>query len=265
MNFRTAAIATAVLLTATALVGCQPTPAPAPSDDSPASSTPKPTETQEQEVQLPADAVFGLSAHATADNGAEVDIQLVLLKPEPLDSPAGVERANATIAWCDGEVDQAVLEAEGGTSFAELDVTVSPVDGTPAWPTDLPMHVYPSGGEGFPTMTPAGGAYGVQRPDDSGSDDGGYYIPHCLQDAFVPAPGTGSVYLGWGNDETVLMAWATSYYGATFELFGEPVGAPRATLSDCSRVITELGESMGGSNASLPEFFSDLECRAGSV
>ncbi len=264
LNIRSAVVATTLLLTTTVLVGCQPTPAPSPTDDSPASSTPKPTVTQEQEVQLPADAVLGMTMRATADTGAKVDVQLVLLKPEAWDSANGQTRADATVAWCQGEVDEGVITAEGGYSFAQLDATVTPVDGTPAWPVDLPLHLFPGGATDAsgPTLTAGGSAYSVQRPDDSGSDDPGYYVPHCVQDVFVPAPGTGSAYLGFGNDASTLGAWANSYYGATFTLFGEPVGTPRATLSDCAYVVTDLGKSLGGSGIHLG--ISDTECVANS-
>ena len=263
MRARTAALATALLLTATVLVGCQPTPAPDPSDDSPTSPTPKPTVTQEQEVQLPADAVFSLTARATADTGAQVDILLVLLKPEAWDTATGQTRSAATIAWCEGEVDEGVITAEGGFSFAQLDATVTPVDGTPAWPADLPLHLLPAGatdGSG-PTLAAGGTAYSVAPPSEGEGD----YTPHCLQDVFVPAPGTGSAYLGFGNDASALAAWANSYYGATFDLFGEPVGDPRATLADCATVITDLGKSLGASEATLPDFFSATQCRAGDA
>lgn len=259
MRTRTAAL-TAVLLLS--LAGCTPTPAPAPGGDSPASSTPKPTVTVEPELELPADAVLGLTMRATADTGAQVDILLVLLKPEAWDTANGQTRADATIAWCDGEVDEGVITAEGGTSFAQLDATVTQVDGTPAWPSDLPLHLLPGGpNDGSMTLTAGGSAYSV-APASEGEGD---YTPHCLQDVFVPVPGTGSAFLGFGNDASALTAWANSYYGATFDLFGEPVGAPRATLADCATVITALGESMGGSTATLPDHFSDTQCRAGDA
>lgn len=262
MRTRTAVL-TAVLLLS--IAGCTPTPAP--DDDSPSSSTPKPTVTLEPEVQLPADAVLGMTMRATADTGAQVDVLLVLLKPEAWDTANGETRAAATVGWCDGEVDQGVITAEGGFSFAQLDATVTQVDGTPAWPADLPLHLMPGGasdGSG-PTLAAGASAYSVERPDDSGSDEGGYYVPHCLQDVFVPAPGAGSAYLGFGNDASTLGAWASSYYGATFDLFGEPVGEPRATLADCATIITDLGKSMGGSAATLPDFFSSTQCRAGGA
>ncbi len=265
MTFRTAAVATTLLLTASALVGCTPTPAPTPSDDAPASSTPTPTVDVEPELELPSDAVLGMTMRATADTGAQVDILLVLLKPEAWDTANGEARAAATVAWCLGEVDQDVVTAEGGFSFAQVDATVTPVDGTPAWPSDLPLHLFPGGATDAsgPTLAASGSAYPVQRPDDSGTDDPGYYIPHCQQDIFVPAPGTGSANLGFGNDGSTLSAWTHTYYGATFDLFGEPVGDPRATLADCTKVITALGASMGASDASFPEYFSATQCRVG--
>lgn len=258
---RTAALIPAVAIAALLMSGCTPQPVPAPSDEPTVSATPTPTQTEEPALVLPADAVLGLTLRATADTGAQVDVLLVLLKPEAWDTANGTTRAAATVAWCDGEVDQGVITAESGFSFAQLDATVTQVAGTPAWPADLPLHLLPGGGG--PTLAAGGSAYSVQAPDDSGSDEGGYYIPHCLQDVFVPAPGTGSAYLGFGNDGTTLGAWVSSYYGATFDLFGEPVGDPRATLDDCTKFITDLGTSMGATDSSLPDFFSATQCRVG--
>lgn len=259
---RTAALVPAVAIAALLLSGCGPQPSPNPTDDSVESATPKPTETVEAEVVLPDDALLGITMKATADTGAQLDIVLVLLKPEPWDSSNGATRAAATIAWCDGEVDEGVVTAESGYSFAQLDATVTQVAGTPAWPADLALHLFPGGssdGNG-PTLTAGGSAYSVQRPDDSGSDEGGYYVPHCLQDVFVPAPGTGSAYLGFGNDGTTLAAWASSYYGATFDFFGEPIGEPRATLDDCTVIVTDLAKSMGGANFDIAS--SATQCYA---
>lgn len=258
---RTAALLPALAIAALLLSGCGPQPAPV-ATEVPTEETPKPTETAEAEVVLPADAVLSLTMTATADTGAKVEILLVLLKPEAWDTSNGEKRAAATVKWCDGEVDQGVVTAESGFSFAQLDATVTQVAGTPAWPADLPLHLFPGGstdGTG-PTLAAGGSAYSVERPDDSGSGDEGYYVPHCLQDVFVPAPGTGSAYLGFGNDGTTLTAWASSYYGATFDLFGEPIGTPRATLADCELTVTELGTSMGGS--SFDTVTAETQCYA---
>lgn len=261
MKLRTAGIVAILVTGAVALAGCTPTPAPAPSASSTKAAetaTPEPTEAV---APLPADAVLSLTAHATADNGAEVDILLVLLAAEPFNTATAAPRAAATAAWCQGEVDDSVFAMGGGFSFAQLDVTVTPVDGSPAWPADLPLHILPGGGG--PTLAPGGAAYAVQKPDDGGSDEPGYYVPHCLQDAFLAVPGTGSLYLGWSDDAATLDDWASSNYGATFDGYGET--SDRASLTDCTKVITELGTSMGGSDASLPDFFSATTCRVGSA
>lgn len=256
MTIRPAPLVTTLALAALVLAGCAPTPTPAPTPVD--STTPTPVETETPVAQLPDDAVLGLSLHATATNGAEVDIQLVLLKPEPIGSDAAAPRAAATATWCEGEVDQSIFESESGYSFAQLDVTVTPVAGTAAWPSDLPLHILPGGGG--PTLAPGGAAYAVERPDDSGADDPAYYVPHCQQDAFLAVPGTGSVYLGWGNDGTSLTAWIGTEYGATFDQWGEPIGDPPVLLTNCTTVITELGKSMGGNEQNLIDFFSDSQC-----
>ena len=206
---------------------------------------------------LPADAVLGLSLHATNDNGAELDILLVLLKPEPIGSDAAAPRAAASLAWCEGELDESVLEAETGYSFGELDATVTAVAGTPVWPADLPLHLLPGEGGG-PSLATGGAAYQVERPNEL--NDPGFYVPHCQQDAFLGVPGTGAVYLGWGNDGTTLDDWIGTQYGATFDQWGEPVGDPPVELSDCTLVVTDLGKSMGATDETFTPFFSATQC-----
>lgn len=255
MTLRPAALTTAVALAALVLAGCTPTPAP--TNSSAPSESASPTPTEEPVAPLPEDAVLSVSMRATADTGAAVDILLVLLKPVPYGDPAAVQAANATAAWCEGEVDESVFQAEGGFSFAELDVTVTAVDGTPAWPSTLPLHLIPGEGHG-PTITTGGGAYPVERPNELNEE--GFYVPHCQQDGFLSVPGTGLLYLGWGNDGGSLTAWTGANYGATFDTWGEPINPDQVKLSECTSVITDLGISMGGSANVLSEFFSDTQC-----
>ena len=253
MTLRPSALAAALALAGLVLAGCAPAPAPAPTD----SGTPTPVETETPVAQLPVDALLSVSMRATTDTGAAVDILLVLLKPEPIGSSVAAPRAAATLDWCEGEIDQSVLELDDGFSFAQLDVTATPVAGTTAWPAELPLHLIPGEGQG-PTLAPGGGVYAVERPNELNED--GFYVPHCAQDGFIDVPGTGSLYLGWGNDGTILDDWIGANYGATFDLWGEPIDPDRVTLSDCATVITDLGKSMGGSESNLTEFFSSTQC-----
>ena len=231
-------------------------PAPTPTEKPTVDVTP--TETPEPEAApLPADALLSVSMRATHDSGAAVDILLVLLKSEPVGSDGAAPRAAALLDWCVDELDQGVLESESGYSFGELDATVTAVAGTPVWPADLALHLSP-GEDSTAALATGGAAYQVERPNDL--NDPGFYVPHCRQDAFLGVPGTGALYLGWGNDGTTLDDWLGAQYGATFDQWGEPVGDPPVELSGCTFVLTDLGTSMGATDASFTEFFSASQC-----
>lgn len=257
MTLRPAALLTAIALAALTLVGCNPTPVPTSSSVPSETPSPTPIEVVDPLAELPDDAVVGISMRATADTGAAVDILLVLHAPVPYGAPTAVPMANATADWCEGEVDESVFQAEGGFSFAQFDVTATAVDGTPAWPSTLPLHLIPGEGQG-PTITAGGGAYPVERPNELNEE--GFYVPHCQQDGFLAVPGTGLLYLGWGNDGGSLTGWIGTNYGGTFDSWGEPVNPDQVTLSNCASVITELGISMGGSPNAMSEFFSETQC-----
>ena len=239
--------AVAVLL----LSGCGPQPAPTPTDDSPASSTPKPTEVVEAPVQLPADAVLGLTAHATADNGAEIDILVVVRQPLKWDAGEGAARAAATTAWCSGELEEAIY-ADQNWSFGQVDVTVTLAEGSAAWPTDLPIQVLPL--PGGPSLASAGDVHQLEAPNESG--DEGYYVPRCAQNAFIDGPGAGSTYLGFANDGAALTGWSTTYYGVTFDGFTGAADPSRVELSDCTQV---------GMTEKWPESFSATTCQVGTA
>ena len=257
MTHRSATALSILALGALLLSGCNLLP-PAPTPTEKPTVEVTPTETPEAEAApLPADALLSLSLRATSTTGAAVDILLVLLKPEPIGTDGAAPRAAATLNRCPDEIDQSVLEAETGYSFGELDVTATAVAGTPVWPADLALHLQPGEGGGASLAT-GGAAYQVQRPNELNED--AFYVPYCSQDAFLGVPGTGAVYLGWGNDGTTLDDWLGAQYGASFDLWGEPIGDAPAELSDCTLVITDLGTSMGATDTSFTEFFSATQC-----
>jgi hypothetical protein len=251
---RSAALVPVAAVAVLLLSACDPVTEPAPTSSSSPSVSPTPTETVEPEVQLPADAVLGLTAHATADNGAELDIQLVVLQPQRWNAGDGVARAAATSAWCSGELDESVYAGQNW-SFARVDVTATLAAGSAAWPSDLPLQILPL--PGGPSIASSGAVHQVQAPNTENEE--GYYVPHCMQNAFLDGPGSGSTYLGFEADGDSLSGWTGSYYGITVDGFGEPANSGRVTLSDCAKVITDLG----GSGGSWPEQFTATSCQVG--
>lgn len=240
------------------LSGCgllPPAPPGGPAPSEAPTSTPTPTEPAA--APLPDDALLSVSMRATADTGAAVDILLVLLKPEPYDSPTAAVRVAKTVGWCEDEIDQSVLGIDGGYSFGQLDVTATAVPGTAPWPSDLELHLVPGENDG-PSLAHGGDVHQVERPNELNEE--AFYVPHCLQDGFMPVPGAGSLYLGWNGDAPSLNAWIGANYGASFLLWGEPIDPDQVTLSNCSAVITDLGKSLGASESNMTEFFASSQC-----
>jgi hypothetical protein len=249
---RSAALVSVAAIAMLLLSGCDPVPEPAPSGGSSPSSTSQPTQTVEPVVQLPADAMLGLTAHATAYNGAELDIQLVVLRPQKWNAGAGLTRSTATSAWCEGELDESVYSGQNW-SFGQVDVTATLAAGSPAWPGDLPMQIFPL--PGGPSLTAGGDVHQVQAPNTNNED--GFYVPHCAQNVFLDGPGTGSTYLGFEADGDALTSWTSTYYGITFDGFGEPIDPSRVTLTDCTTTMTDLGSA----EASPTNYFEATFCQ----
>jgi hypothetical protein len=265
MSSRAAAalvLASAALL---ALSACDPIPAPVSTTSPSVTPTPKQTIVAEPTLQLPADAVLGLSAVATADNGASLNIVVVVLSSAAWNQGAGSARSSATAVNCDGELDASVFDAES-FSFGEVDITATLASGSPAWPTDLPIQVLPlprDDGSG-PSLTAAGGVVQLEAPNPAGDGEPGYYVPHCLQNAFLPGAGSGSTYLGFTGDASTLTAWASSQYGITFDGFAGPADPARVTLTACTQVVTPLGTSLGAPAGGFAEHYSSTVCRVGA-
>ena len=262
------AVPTAILaLGALALAGCALLPDPESSASAP---PPKPTETvtapEEEAAPLPEDAVLGLTGTATAANGAVLTISVVVLASAPWDSSLGAPRSIATAANCDGELDASVFDSQAW-SFNQVDVTATLGEGSPAWPADLPIQILPipEGSGPGPSHTSAGEIVQVAKPSPDPANDPGYYVPHCLQNTFLNGPGSGSVYLGFEGDAGALTAWANSYYGVTFDGFGEPTPPSAVSLTDCTQQVTPLGVSSGAPAGGFGEFFFTTFCQIGGA
>ena len=266
MTQRPAVLISILALGALALAGCGLLPNPEPSR----TATPKPTEAvvvpEEEAAPLPEDAVLGLTGTATAANGAVLKISVIVRQAVPWNSTVGAPRAAATATNCDGELDASVFESNA-YSFSQVDVTATLDEGSAAWPADLPIQILPipDGSAPGPSHTAAGDIVQVEEPSPDPDNDPGYYVPHCLQNTFLNGPGSGSVYLGYDGDAAALTAWAKSYYGVTFDGFGEPTDPSKVTLSDCTQTVTPLGVSTGAPADGFNEFFFTTFCQLGGA
>src|SRR5690349_4677816 len=100
MLLRALAIAALPLLLLTA---CDPG-GPPPQDDSPGEEVPDDPIVGAPELVLADTDVMGVTAVATASNGAVLDIQLVVHAPEPFSADGAADAWSATTSWCEGEI-----------------------------------------------------------------------------------------------------------------------------------------------------------------
>ncbi|MGN6502953.1 MAG: hypothetical protein ACTHKX_08650 [Pseudolysinimonas sp.] len=208
--------------------------------------------------------VRGVTAVATASNGAVLDIQLVIHAPEPFSADGAADAWKATTDWCAGEIDDQLV-ADQGFSFTTVDVTATTREGQ--WPVDTPLLLLPLPGPQS-TLAVAGDAV-VQANVATDADLSDGQVPHCAQPALLTKAGTGSIYLGIPGDvdgggpaELPLGGWATHKYGVNAH---QPGDAPAVdvTFSDCTVQITPLGTELGAPTASWQQAFQDDMCVVG--
>jgi hypothetical protein len=253
-------LATVPLLVVLTACGPGSTP-PADSGDDPAGSDAGSTPPA---LTLADTDVMGVTAVATASNGAVLDIQLVVHAPEPFSADGAADAWAATTTWCAGEIDDQLV-ADQGFSFTTVDVTATTREGQ--WPADTPLLLLPLPGPQS-TLAVAGDAV-VQTNVSTDADLSDGEVPHCAQPALLTKAGTGSIYLGIPGDvdgggpaELPLGGWATHKYGVNANQPGE-AAAVDVTFSDCTVQITPLGTELGAPTASWQQAFQDDLCVVG--
>lgn len=253
---RRAAILTAGV--ALALAGC----------GSPPSGTPDPTPTAPSPaaVALPGDAVLALVAVAEAPNGALADVAIVVHASLPWSVPDAADAVAATVDWCAGEVDEAVISGRG-FSFTAVDVSLTPRGDD--WPADLPLAVLPTPNPEVGSVVVAGA--GLRQVDASFDDALGDAVPHCLQPALLDGPGTATLWLGIPGDIAGVSdelasftAWTAHDFGLSAELPGD-LGASEVRFLGCLTEVTPLGEEVGAPTASWREVLGPDRCAAGGA
>lgn len=208
--------------------------------------------------------VMGVTAVATASNGAVLDIQLVVHAPEPFSADGAADAWARTTEWCAGEVDDSVV-ADQGFSFTTVDVTATTRSGQ--WPEDTPLLLLPLPGPQSTIATAGDVVVQTNVSTDPDLSDGS--VPHCAQPVLLTGAGTGSIYLGIPGDvdgsgptELPLGGWATHKYGVNANQPGD--AAPVAvTFSDCTVQITGLGGELGAPTDSWQQAFQGDLCVVG--
>ena len=206
--------------------------------------------------------VMGVTAVATAGNGAVLDIALVVHSPEPFSADGAADAWSATTSWCAGEIDDAAI-ADNNFSFTTVDVTATTRSGQ--WPADTPLLMLPLPYQG---TTIATGGDLVQADVSTDPDLVTGSVPHCAQPVLLTGAGSGQIYLGIASDAAdfegapALHGWANVKYGANANQPGDDP-AVDVTFSDCTVQITDLGGELGAPTASWQQVFQADFCIVG--
>jgi hypothetical protein len=267
MRIRSVAVASLVagglLLTGCAPDSGEPTATPTSTDPAATPIDPTPGADAPAQLVLPDDAVLGLVGILTAPNGATADLAVTVQASLPHMVPEAADAIAATVAWCAGEVDEAVISGRGYT-FTTVEVSVSPREGD--WPADLPLLVYPVANPQFGSTIVAGaGLRQVDEATDPVFDD---YLPRCQQPAVLDGAGDGILYLGipqdisGANDRPSFSAWAMHEFGLSAVLPGA-MGESDVVFSMCESALTPLGEEFGASIDTWADRFESSGCTVG--
>jgi hypothetical protein len=267
MRIRSVAVA-GLLAGAMLLTGCAPgddEPAVTPTTADPEQTPVEPTSSPDQPAPLvlPDDAVLGLVGILTAPNGATADLAVIVRASLPHMVPEAADAVAATVAWCDGEVDETVITGRGFT-FTTVEVSVSPREGD--WPADVSLLVYPIANPEFGSTVVAGvGLRQVAQATDPVFDD---FLPRCQQPALRDGAGDGILYLGipqdinGANDSPSFSAWAHHEFGLSAVLPGD-LGESDVVFTMCETELTPLGEEFGASIDTWADRFSPTGCTVG--
>jgi hypothetical protein len=235
------------------LSGCTP---PAPTPTSPPVATDEPSAPVEN--PLPEDALLEVTATATADNGAALSLRSVVHKSLAWDDPAAASLADLMSQVCDGSLENSVYDDQLW-SFTKIDIFATPVDGTPAWPGDRPVHLLPYAG----TDAIAADAIVV---DDENVD---IATPFCVRDKYLFGAGEGTIVLGLAGDTDEVTAagnftrWANTSYGFSVGEAQQSAADIGVTITDCTYAVSLLGKEFGGQNESWEFGGSDSYCSVG--
>ena len=237
------------------LSACDPALPQSPPVETPVSAAP----TEPAAEPLPEDALLQVTATATADNGAVLDLEFIVHKSLAWDDPAGVANADLMSNVCDGALENSVYE-EQLWSFTQVDVSATPVDGTPAWPEGKRFSLFPLA---WSNAIAGDGAV----VDDQDVD---IATPFCLRTKYLGGPGTGILVLGQAGDTDAVGAagnftrWANNNYGfSSVEVQEQTPADTGITVSDCAYVVTDLGKELGGDSDEWSFTDTDTTCSVG--
>lgn len=256
---RTPVLMSAATIILLALAGCTPpaepgTPVASESPSSPASAEPSPSA-----EALAEDVLLVVSAVATADNGAVLDLTMTVHRPTAFDDPASAAAAALMTDSCGGGTDDSVY-ADQLWTFASVDIEAVERPGT-AWPTNRRLFFYPLATD---VNIAADGAV----LDDDMVDPA---TPHCRTDKHLDAPGSGVMVVGLEGDTDDVSAagqftrWANHMWGFSgVYVAGQSAAAAGIVLSECAYTVTDAGKALNGGSAEWIDLIDDERCQVGN-
>lgn len=216
------ALPLALALTACGGGGTPPDPAPVEEDPG--------IPVAEEMPELPDDAVLAVLAELTADNGATMDLLMVVHKSTAWDDPAAADRPALMLEQCSGAYDEALF-ADQLYSFASIDVTATVTSGD--WPAGAGAWLVPA--TDYLAVVSTGDVV-----EDPAADS---EAPHCARDRQIAGPGSGTMVVAFRGDTDDVGAaggfttWANHNYGYAILTSGE--------FTECGLIIPPLGEEFG--------------------
>lgn len=230
------------LIAIVALTGCSATPPtvdetyvsdPAPSEEPTVALTPNPIEP---------DTTLIVRATATADNGAQLQLEMQVHRSVRWDDVASQTLPAALLEDCASLYTGEQFATEQW-SFTRVNLTAIPTAASTAeWPEESRIVALPSA-----QFTPIAG-----RGDFIA--DGTAATPLCQRDRYLDGSGRAALAMGLPGDGLELVDWALHRFGVTVE---------SATLSDCTAEVTTLGGQAGAGTGAWTTVVDDATCVAG--
>jgi hypothetical protein len=204
-----------------------------------------------------------VTATATLSSGQSLNLTATALKAHIWSDAVGKPRANATVKWCQGEVDYPSVIKPQKWAFGEVDYTATPATGSAAWPANHSILLAPYGADTHSESRAASG--GVYSKEFVVGNSPGDYEPHCVQRVFMKAAGSGKLFLGAANSTgaSAFTAWSKEVYGFTFNLPNKAGDPSIVTVTNCASTITPLGHSLGAPSSKWVTTSSPLSCLVG--
>lgn len=247
-----------LLVSAALLAGCTPVPAP---PAGPPSETPTPVETVEPAPALDPDVLLVVSAVATADSGAVLNLTMTVHKATAWNDPSAPDRPALMTSGCDGSLEESVYQANLW-SFVKIDVEAVDAGATP-WTDDKHLRLFPIHNDDVVLAS-----NGFLVWDEDVDQD----TPYCVRERHIYGEGSGTLIAGIQGDTDEVAAagnftrWANQLYGFVGrEVAGQSAASAGITISGCTFTLTDAGKELNGGADWWGEKSDESDCYAGAL